>query len=245
MAKKGTLIVTGGSSGIGKAVLSSLCNEFNNCLCLDVKSGVDVRNYESVLLFMQKNISENEENFLFSNAGVVFFTDNTGQVVDFANAPIEQLHDMVDINLKGQINVLHAFVKTLQEKNATGNIVVTSSISSFYSGGVNMAVYDATKAAISALAQRLVPYRNIRINIIEPGSVRTNIGGWNPDFSMNQNGLDVVRAGQDGDKKALGKEVTINQIVSLVKFLFFEDHGMNGSKIVVDEGLTLNSRDNY
>ncbi len=245
MKQRGSLIVTGGSSGIGEAVLLELQNKVNSVSNIDQQIGIDVRDYDSVLEVMQKTIIANEENFLFSNAGVAFFTNNKGQVVDFASAPISQLHDMVDINLKGQINVLHAFIKTITEKNATGNIVVTSSISAFHSGGVNMAVYDATKAAISALAQRLVPYSNTRINIIEPGSIRTNIGGWNPDFSANTQGLNLVKQGQDSDQQSLGREVSLEQIVNVVCFLFFENHGMNGSKIVIDEGLTLSGRKDY
>lgn len=109
-----------------------------------------------------------------------------------------------------------------------------------------MAVYDATKAAISALAKRLVPYNKIiRINIIEPGSVRTNIGGWNTDLTPNQSGKVLVKEGQDSDFKRLGEEVTLENIVNAVEFLFFKEHGLNGAEIVIDKGLTLMGREGY
>lgn len=241
------LIVTGGSSGIGKAVLDALSSRMET-LNIDINSQnpVDVRDYSAVFKAIGEFVCEGK-NFLLSNAGVAFFTDALGEAVDFANAPITQLHDMVDINLKGQINVLKAFIGSVMEKGGTGNIVVVSSISAFHSGGPNMAVYDATKAAVTALALRLVAYQSkgIRINVIQPGSVRSNIGGWNTDFSVNEHGLRIVKEGQDGDQRKLGDEVSVEEIVNSVKFLFFENHGMNGAVMTIDKGLTLVGRENY
>lgn len=253
MKNKGSFIVTGGCSGIGKSVLNAFTDRFieKNTLNIDVNNPsnpIDIRNYDSVLKSIQDTVREGEENYLFSNAGVVFFLDSKGnKQVDFINAPIEQLHAMVDINFKGQINVLHAFINAVINKKARGNIIVISSISAFHSGGPNMAVYDSTKAAISALAKRLVPYNKyICINIIEPGSVRTNIGGWNTDFTTCKLGLNLVEDGQELDIKKLGgREVSLSQIVSLTEFLFFNEHGLNGAEIVADEGLTLMGREGY
>lgn len=248
----GSLVVTGGCHGIGKAILEGMSNKFipERTFNIDIKNPeytVDVRNYTQVLAVMEKAIRPETNNYLLSGVGVVFFLDpKTQEPVDFINAPVEQLRAMVEINLIGQINVLHAFIGTVLEKRAKGNIVVVSSISAFHSGGPNMAVYDATKSAISALAKRLVPYQpNIRINTIEPGSVRTNIGGWTPNLNVSQEGLRIVKEGQDGDAIRLGKEVSLSQVVNLTKFLFFSDHGLNGARIVVDEGLTLMGRDGY
>ena len=207
-----------------------------------------MRDYYVVKDAIKNVVKEGETNYLFSNAGVAFFIDaKTGTQVDFVNSPIEQLHDMVDINLKGQINILHSFINAVIEKQAKGNIIVVSSISAFHSGGSSMAVYDSTKAAISALAKRLVPYNKyIRINIIEPGSVRTNIGGWNTDFTQCKEGIEIVKQGQDLDAKRLNNsEVSLQNIVNVVEFIFFSNHGLNGAEIVVDEGLTLIGREGY
>lgn len=249
MEKNKILFVTGGSSGIGNAVLNSFLNKGLECVNLDVRGNppIDVRNFSDV-----KNLFDNRvisgKNFLLANAGVAYFTDSQGKIVDFANAPIEQLHAMVQVNLIGQINILQAFIGKVIQKCGSGNIVVISSISADFSGGPNMAVYDATKAAITALAKSLVPYQknDIRINILQPGSIRTTIGGWNPDGTINQAGLDIVKIGQDTDQKKLGgKEVSLSQIVNWVNFLFFSDHGANGAVITIDEGLTLMGREDY
>lgn len=249
MVEKGSLIVTGGASGIGKAVHERLEKRFTDPRILDIKhqqNPIDVRDYSAVKKLMEGSIVSGEINYLFSAAGVVFFIDeNSRQVVDFASAKPEMLRAMVDINLMGTINTLHAFISTMKAKKASGKIVVVSSISAFHSGGPGMAVYDATKAAITALAKRLIPYRDITINTIQPGSVRTNIGGWNEDMSISPQGLSLVKDGQDADQKRLQNEVTLEQIANVTEFLFFGNHGMNGAELTIDDGLTLLGRDGY
>lgn len=249
MKMDGSLIVTGGSSGIGKAVLEDVGKMFRseNLLNIDARAAkpIDVRDFAAVDAAINSAVIPGQCNYLFSAAGVVFFTKN-GQIVDFINEPIEQLRAMVEINFLGTINVLKSFISTVYEhEGTTGNIVVVSSISSFFSGGPNMAVYDATKAAISAICKRLVPYRNIRINVISPGSVRTNIGAWDLNFRKNPVGKEIVRQGQDADAIRIGKEVKTKQIAEVTNFLFFADHGMNGADLVIDEGLTLAGREGY
>lgn len=251
MTRTGCLLVTGGSSGIGQAIRTALIGEFlpehtANIDVHDPNNPVDVRDYDAVLETMTKVVVPNCTNYLFSGAGVVFFIDpHTKQPVDFAAAPITQLRAMAEINFIGQINVLHAFIQTVLTRKAQGNIVVVSSISAFYSGGPNMAVYDATKAAISALAKRLVPYKDICINIIDPGSVRTGIGSLNPDFTHSCEGAAIVKQGQDADDQRLGHGVSLKQIEEVTRFLFFADHGINGAEIVIDGGLTLLGRESY
>ena len=240
--------MTGGFSGIGAGLLRSLEPDFQPeyIANIDIQTGCDVRNYEDVFKRMEAVIVPGELNYLVSNAGVVFLRNSNGGSPDFASMPLETLHDMVHINLLGQINVLHAFINLLRQKNATGNVVAMSSISAFYSGGLNMAVYDATKAAIVALAKDLVGEKTLRcINVLQPGSIRTNIGGWFSDFTVDSEGLSAVKRGQDEDSERLRSEVTIDHICSMVRYLFFTDHGMNGSVITIDAGLTLCGREGY
>jgi len=246
----GSLIVTGSESGLGMAVAEAFAPMFavNRVLRMDVRGqpAIDVRDHRAVRTALDLAIEPRSMNYLFHSAWAAFFTSPAnGEPVDFIGAPIDQLRAMVDINVMGTINVLHSFIGSLVERHARGNIVVVSSVSSFHSGGPNMAVYDATKAAITALVKRLVPYKHIRANIISPGSVRTGIGGFHPDMRPDPDGARLVKSGQDGDARRLGTEVTVEHIVRLARTLFFEETGMSGADIVVDEGLTLMGREGY
>ena len=247
-----SFIVSGGSSGIGKAILESLRSDRvdgDSVLNLDVhaKDSIDVRDYEGVRKAIKRAIIAGGVHYFIGSAGLVFLTDEHDQPADFVQMDIERLQMMIDINLKGVVHTVHALLNEVFAAGASAHLVLISSISAFHSGGPNMAVYDATKAAISAFAQRLVPYasRGIRVNVLQPGSVRTNIGGWDSEYQPCPSGLAIVEAGQDQDAQRLGKEVTLNQITRLTKFLLFEDHGLNGAIITADEGLTLTGRAGY
>lgn len=247
----GSLIVTGGSpGGIGAAILNAFSPSFapERVVNLDVRGtpAVDVRDYEAVRGALSPIVHRDGINYLFHAAGLIHLAHpNTGEVLDFYNTPPEMLRDMVDINLTGTIYVLRAYAELLQERGTRGNAVVVSSISAHHPGGPGMAVYGATKAAISWLCQHLVPNPNFRLNVIEPGSVRTRIGGWSPEFGENQVGLERVRHGQDGDAERLGREVSLAHLVEEVRYLFFADHARDGSRVTVDFGLTLLGREGY
>lgn len=255
MKKK--LFITGASNGIAAGLLDYFSNKYDDIINIDIlspedsmkkywKGSVDIRDYEAVFSLMESEFAVDCEFDLISSAGVVYLTDGQNEEVkDFINMPILLLHQMVEINLKGQINVLHSFLSLLNKYQKRGNIIVISSISAFHSGGPNMAVYDATKAAITALAKRLVPYNNVTINIIEPGSVRSEIGSWKKDFTVDQGGRTAVKSGQDADAKQLEKEVSITNIAELCNFLLFANHNMNGAELVIDAGLTLIGRPSY
>jgi NAD(P)-dependent dehydrogenase (short-subunit alcohol dehydrogenase family) len=247
-----SFIVSSGSSGIGKAILESLSFRAlhgESVLNIDVhaKDALDVRDYDGVRSAIRRAVVPHGMHYFIGSAGVVFLTDSKGQPADFVSMDIERLQMMIDSNLKGMVHTVHALLNEVFAVGGSANLVLISSISAFHSGGPNMAVYDATKAAITAFAQRLVPYasRGVRINVIQPGSVRTNIGGWSADYQPCPAGQSIVRTGQDHDARRLGKELHLEQIVRVSEFLLFEDHGLNGAVITADGGLTLAGRGGY
>ena len=248
----GALIVTGASpGGIGAAVLDAFSGKFapgrtHNLDLRDPTGPIDVRDAEQVAQAIREAVVPGEMNYLLHAAGIVHLAHpESGEPIDFFNSPLELLHQMITVNVGGTINVLRAFADALRERAAQGNVVVVSSISAEYSGGAAMAVYGATKAAISWLSQQIAVHPRWKVNILEPGSVRTNIGAWTPAFSENLAGREMVAHGQDGDAARLGGEVSKAMIVEEVRYLFFAPHGRNGSRVMVDLGLTTAGREGY
>jgi NADP-dependent 3-hydroxy acid dehydrogenase YdfG len=118
----------------------------------------------------------------------------------FANAgvmlpePIEQLRrdqwdHQIDLNLRGLLYTLEAFLPSLVEAAAEGrpaDLVGTSSIA-----GVHLfpgfAVYSATKAFVSHLTDHLraeLGPKNVRATAIEPGIVQTELQGHVTDAGV-------------------------------------------------------------
>lgn len=195
-----TVLITGATSGIGKATAVALAQKnYRLILCgrnqsvLDeLKSTLqtpvhtccfDVRDKEEVFAQIN-NLPEGFQNIdiLVNNAG------NAHGLAAFDAADLEDLEAMIDINVKGLIYVTKAVLPHMPT-NANSQIINISSIAGkeVY---VNAATYCASKAAVETLTKGmridLLPL-GIKVTGIAPGAVETN-------FSLVRFKGDVERA---------------------------------------------------
>lgn len=181
------VVITGAASGIGKATallfarrgwyvglfdvdegkLGVLARQIGEgrCCC----GGVDVADSASVKRALDHFAvnSGGRIDVLFNNAGIL-------RVGFFDELSLgEQLRE-VDINLKGVLNCTHAAVPYL-EKAVGARVISMSSASAIYGTG-HLAVYSATKAAVSSLTESLnmeLARRRIHVCDIRVPYVRT------------------------------------------------------------------------
>lgn len=179
-------LVTGATSGIGKAVAELLASE-GASVALNGRNKAEgektVRNITNVggtAVFLRADISSAEANrelvssvisefggldIVVPNAGVL----GLGSVTTVTE---ETWHQTIDTNLHGVFYLLRAAIPHL--KSNKGSIVVTGSIAA-HKGFPNHAAYCASKGALEALVkQAAVDYGpDIRINMINPGPTAT------------------------------------------------------------------------
>jgi NADP-dependent 3-hydroxy acid dehydrogenase YdfG len=89
---------------------------------------------------------------------------------------VEEWDRMIDVNLKGVLYGIAAALPHMQEQRA-GHIINLSSVAGHKLFG-GSAVYSATKFAVRALSEGLrqeVTPHNIRVTIISPGAVKTEL----------------------------------------------------------------------
>jgi 3-oxoacyl-[acyl-carrier protein] reductase len=194
MSKKLTgkvAVVTGASKGIGAAIAKHLAEEGAAVVVnySTSKEGADrvvaeissqggqaiavqanvAKLAEIEHLFAETNRAFGKLDILVNNAGIYEFSPLEGITE-------ENFYKQFDLNVLGLILTSREAVKHFSP--AGGSIVNISSIVSSLSPP-NASVYSATKAAVDAvtksLAKELGP-RNIRVNAINPGMVRTE--GW-------------------------------------------------------------------
>jgi NAD(P)-dependent dehydrogenase (short-subunit alcohol dehydrogenase family) len=111
--------------------------------------------------------------------GAVDLLCNTAGVSQFG--PIEQASDddwdwQIDVNLKGMINGVRAFMPRMIERGR-GHIVNTASMSAFVALP-NTGIYCTTKYAVRGLSESLrleLQKYNIGVSLLCPGGVNTNI----------------------------------------------------------------------
>jgi NADP-dependent 3-hydroxy acid dehydrogenase YdfG len=114
-----------------------------------------------------------------NNAGVMLL----GTAVD---APIEEWERMVDLNVKGLLYVAKAALPHLVKYAEEGPRMVTDMINVSSVAGrrarSGSAVYNATKFGVGAFSEALrqeVTERHVRISLVEPGAVATELSSHN------------------------------------------------------------------
>ncbi len=188
--KNRVVLITGASSGIGKACASAFAKEGANLILtarrlerlieiaesLKKENNVkvlaiemDVRNYENVKkIFTNLSDEWQKIDILINNAGLArgFSTLYDGE--------IEHWEEMIDTNIKGLLYVTRQILPNMVERKS-GHIINIGSTAGHevYKNGN---VYSATKYAVNALTQSMrldVLDKNVKVSTVDPGMVRT------------------------------------------------------------------------
>lgn len=199
-------LVTGASSGIGYATaehlaragasvalvarrterLEKLAEEVTSAGGRALTITADVTDRAQAEAAVQRTVSElGRLDTVINNAGVMLL----GPAVD---APVEEWDRMVDLNVKGLLYVAHAALPHLLEAASTGPREVADLVNvSSVAGRVprnGSAVYNATKHAVGAFSEALrqeVTGRHVRVSLVEPGAVATELVSHNRDEVMD------------------------------------------------------------
>lgn len=245
-AKKGTLIVTGGTHGIGKACVEKLKPHFSSTSVYDIQNNPkhDVRDPKQLQKFMTKSLTNNpgDKHALVISAGVL----RMGNLLDQTE---EDIRFVIDTNLTGALLTLQAFLKWHQdnEHKTKPNIVVVSSISAFYHGGVGAIPYEASKAGLSFLVKNVANFP-CYITGVQPGTVReTALASLTPDITQDKKSRDNLIKSQKADIETQGFEVTKDQIAKLIKWLLLEGGNelLTGQCITPDGGQTVMKKERF
>jgi NADP-dependent 3-hydroxy acid dehydrogenase YdfG len=121
---------------------------------------------------------------IFNNAGVM--------PLSLMNAlKVDEWDKMIDVNIKGVLNGIAAGLP-IMEAQGGGQFINTASIAAHLVGPTS-AVYSATKYAVWAISDGLrQESRNIRVTIISPGVVETELGS-DITNDLAKDGLEELR----------------------------------------------------
>lgn len=180
-----TVLITGASSGIGKAtallfekkgwnVIATMRNpthfsQFDNNKNITAYK-LDVKDKNSVNTCIEQAIQDfGKIDVIINNAGI--YTTNP-----LESTPNEIIEDIVETNIKGVLYITKTILEHFR-KNRSGIIVNVSSIA----GRVTFpfqSVYHTSKWAIEGFSESLyyeLKSLNIKVKVVEPGMVKTNI----------------------------------------------------------------------
>jgi NADP-dependent 3-hydroxy acid dehydrogenase YdfG len=189
-----TIAITGASSGIGEATALA-CAQAGAAVALaarredrlaDLVSRIEDEGGRAVALPTDVSDERSARAFvehayeqlggldgLVNNAGVMLL----GPVV---NAPTDEWRTMIEVNLLGLLYCTHAALPVMLEAGK-GDIVNVSSVAGRVARA-GSAVYNMTKWGVGAFSEALrqeVTGAGVRVTIVEPGAVATELPGHN------------------------------------------------------------------
>ena len=232
-------IVTGAASGIGRATVDSLRERYDLVAGIDVDDAIsevaaefdgvvgyvaDVRDHERV-----REIVDDVED----RADVAAVVNNAAISRDewIGDLGPEAWQEVLDVNLTGQYNLVHAAAPRMyeRERGAIVNVSSGAGKKGSLSAGVH---YSASKAGVfgltKGLAKQLAPH--VRVNCVVPGlmdtPLTTDSGLW------TEAGIDEFT-----DEVPLGRLGQPEEAADLIAFLCSERSSyMTGAVVDVDGG---------
>jgi len=237
-----TILVTGASSGIGRAIAiecskmgasviitgrneerlketySQMKGNQPNYIVADLSKPSDVQN-------LTKNIST--LNGLVNCAGLT-------KVLPFPFAERKDFEEVMEVNLFAPTELSRLLVKSKKLQKGT-SIVFISSVSGVYCSAVASSIYSSSKGAINGLAKAMaldLAPKGIRVNCVNPGMIDTNI------FSEGK--ITQEQLNEDMKHYPLKRYGKPEEVAYAVIYLLSDaSEWVTGSNLLIDGGLTL------
>jgi NAD(P)-dependent dehydrogenase (short-subunit alcohol dehydrogenase family) len=234
-------LVTGGSRGIGAAIVRRLAGDGAdvaityvsspdkaNAVVAEIKAmgrrGVaiqaDSANATAVVAAVDKTVADlGRLDILVNNAGI--FVPGA-----FEEASVADLDRIWNVNVRAPIVAMQAAAKHM--KNG-GRLITIGSCLGERVAGPGVTIYSMTKGAVANLARGLardLGSRGITVNVVEPGPIDTDM-----------NPADAEGAAAQARSTALGRYGTADDIAAMVAHLAGESgRYITGASFLVDGG---------
>ena len=184
-------IVTGGGSGIGKAIATGLVQAGAEIVIVGRRrerleeTAQEIRQFGGAVIPVQADVSKMGDikslvnravkefgkiDFLFNNAGTI----RRNPSEDFLERDWDEV---ININLKGPFFLAQAVARVMISQKRKGKIINTSSLIAVQ-GGKRVPAYAASKGGIAQLTKSMAndwAKYNILVNAIGPGWVKTEL----------------------------------------------------------------------
>lgn len=186
-------IITGGASGLGKAMADRFLEEGCHVHSFDVIEGDNKEHlyYHHVDVTQEEEIQKAVDAVIAKEGHIDILINNAGIIRDaLINKLTEEAWDaVVDVNLKGAFLMTKAVIPHFYQQG-TGSIINISSIVGEY-GNIGQTNYAATKAGMIGLTYTWAKEftrkgAQIRTNAIAPGYADTEMMASVPEKVLNQ-----------------------------------------------------------
>jgi NAD(P)-dependent dehydrogenase (short-subunit alcohol dehydrogenase family) len=188
-------LVTGTSRGIGAEIARQLASDHGFMVFAGARDPDDVDEAEGIVpieldVTDQAEVDDAQERIgsevghldaLVNNAGVY------GDPVGAADYDLERAHEVLEVNTFGPWRLIEAFLPLLRRSDAPRIVNVSSGAGQLADMNGGRGAYRVSKAALNALTRTLAwDERDVKINVMCPGWVRTDMGGSGASRSIEE-----------------------------------------------------------
>lgn len=243
-------MITGGASGMGRAMAERFAEANGTLLLLDVdKKGLDslkeklpaektqtfkvnLANKQEIDSFWGNLDKDNIPDILINNAGIF-------PMQDFQNTDDEFLSNVMDINLNSVFWMCQHFIRKRDQRG--GIIINISSIEAMVAFKSDMAHYAVSKAGVLALTRALARdygKKGFRVNAIMPGGVNTPGTKVMATQALRKLDFSLIKTGYDFKQRlSLGRIGEADHIAKAAIFLASDlSSYVHGACLPVDGG---------
>ena len=210
----------------------------------------DVRSEADMQAAVSRTVAElGGLHFVFANAGI------NGMQCPIEEMTVDEWDATIDTNMKGTFLTIKHSIPHLRAAGG-GSVVVTASVNGFkLFSAAGYSAYSTSKAgqvAYAKMAAQELARWDIRVNVICPGAIKTNIGERTYTRNLEKVRWDIRMPGQRGQQLVdeagtlqrfpplYGRSAEASEVADLVLFLASdESRYITGAEILIDAGFTL------
>ena len=237
-------VVTGGSSGIGRAAVLKFAREGACVVVADLNEAggqaavAEVQQAGGQAIFCRTNVADfaqveravNLAVETFGNLHIMFNNAGIGHFAPLLDQTPESYDKVIKVNQYGVFYGILAAGRKMRDLGTHGVIINTASVFAMLASP-GVISYHAAKAAVKLMSQaaalELAPY-HIRVIAIAPGGVDTPIIQGYKDMGMGE---------ALAKQQMRGRLLQPEEIANAVALLASDDaNAINGSMVMVDDG---------
>lgn len=240
--KDKTILVTGASSGIGRAIAIE-CSKMGASVIITARSEErlqetlrEMEGEQNKLIVADLSIDEDIENLANEMPALDGVVHCAGFTIPkpFNFLSKDDVDAVMKVNFSTPVFLTQKLLKS-KKINKKASIVFISSISGVYVSSVAGSLYSASKGAVNGIVKGMaieLAAKQIRVNSVNPGMIETNI------FSVGI--ISEEQLNEDKKKYPLKRYGKPEEVAYAVIYLLSEASSWTtGSNILIDGGYTL------